>query len=285
MDSLTKALAFDETVRVVAVVTTDCVQHAIRVHDTGPTASAALGRLLTAALLLGATKKGAERLTLQIDGDGPIGSFLATTEEEGEVYAAIQHPHAERPLRADGTLDVSGVVGSGFITGIRQLGVGEPYLSAVPLATGEIGDDVAAFLADSEQIRSAVGVGVRLSPEGRCLGAGGFLVQVLGGVSALELDQIEDRLRSLTSLSRIIEEGATPKTIVEAIAGADFRILDDIPTRYRCPRDRDYFAGRLVGMDSAALNDAFAGTGLLEVICDYCRTSYEFTPEDLAQPN
>ena len=285
MDSITKALAFDETVRVVAVVTTACVEHAMRVHDTGPTAGAAFGRLLSAALLLGATKKGEESFTLQIDGDGPIGSLLVTTEEAGEVFGTIQNPHAELPLRADGTLDVPGVVGSGFITSIRRIGVGEPYLSAVPLATGEIGDDVAAFLSDSEQIQSAVGVGVRLSPEGRCLAAGGFLVQVLGGVSEMQLDQIEERLQSLSGLSKIIEDGATPRTIIEAIAGDDFRVLDESPARYRCPRDRAYFASRLVGLGGDALHDAFAGTSRLEVICDYCRTSYEFTPEDLAQTN
>ena len=285
MDLITKALAFDETVRIVAVVTTKCVEHAMRTHDTGPTAGAALGRLMAATLLLGATKKGAERLTMQIDGDGPIGSILATTEQAGEVFAAIQNPHAELPLRADGTLDVPGVVGNGFITAIRRIGVGEPYMSAVPLESGEIGDDVAAFLRDSEQVQSAVGVGVRLSPDGGCLAAGGFLIQVLGGVTDLQLDLIEKRLASLANLSTFIEEGATPRAIIEAIAGEDCRVLDESVVRYKCPRDRAYFQQRLIGLGRDALYDAFDGTGKLEVICDYCRTSYEFTPQDLTQLN
>ncbi len=282
MDSLIKALAFDDTVRVVAAVTTQTVHDAMRIHDTGPTASTALGRLLTATMLLGATKKGEERLTVQIDGQGPIGKLVATAENVGEIYGTVENPHAEKPLRADGSLDVGGVVGDGFITSIRAIGVGEPYISAVPLVTGEIGDDVAQFLADSEQIQSAVGVGVRVSPEGACVGAGGFLVQVLGGVTDAQLDMLEAKLAELNQLSKDIEAGATPTSIIETLTGGDFRVLEETPARYRCPRDRAYFSERLKGLGPDTLHEAFAGTGKLEVICEYCRTSYEYTPENLA---
>lgn len=282
MDSLIKALAFDDTVRIVAVITTETVHEAMRTHDTGPTASAALGRLLTATMLLGATKKGEERLTLQIDGDGPIGQLVATAENVGEIYGTVEHPHGEKPLRADGALDVGGAVGRGFITALRRIGVGEPYISAVPLVSGEIGDDVAAYLAESEQIQSAVGVGVRLSPEGVCVGAGGFLVQVLGGVTDDQLDVIESKLAKMKTLSTDIEAGATVTSIIETLTGGDFRVLEETPARYRCPRDRAFFNEQLKNLAPDTLNEAFGGTGKLEVICEFCRTSYEYTPEDLA---
>lgn len=282
MDSLTKALAFDDTVRIVAVVSTDLVQTAVRLHDTGPTAGTAFGRLLTATLLLGATKKGDEQLTLQVDGDGPIGTIVGTTLEAGEVYGTLSNPHAERPLRADGSIDVPGVIGDGFLTAIRRIGIGDPYMSAVRLATGEIGDDIAAYLSDSEQVNSAVGVGVRFAPDGQCIAAGGFLVQVLGGATEDQLEAIESRLSSLSKLSAEIAAGASAESIVEAIGGGDIRVLDRTPARYRCPRDRQYFVDRLAGLGRDTLYDAFAGTGRLEVVCDYCRRSYEFTPADLA---
>ena len=281
MDSVTKALAFDDTVRVVAVVSTDLVGEAVRIHDTGPTAGAAFGRLLTAALLLGATKKGDETLTLQVDGDGPVGSLIATTATAGEVYGTLTNPQAERPLRADRSLDVPGVIGKGFLTAIRRIGLGEPYMSAVPLVSGEIGEDVARFLSDSEQINSAVGVGVRFAPDGTCVAAGGFLVQVLGGATDEQLASIEGRLAGLSALSAEISAGASAESIVDSIAGDSARVLEQSPARYHCPRDRKYFAERLVGLGPDALREAFAGTGRLEVICDYTRRSYVFTPDEL----
>lgn len=280
-DSLVRALAFGENVRIVVAVTTELVGEAMRVHDTGPVAAAALGRLLTATLLLGASAKADERLTLQAQGGGPLGLVLARTAGTGRVYGTVANPHADLPARPDGKLDVGGGVGTdGNLVVVRDLGFGEPYVGMVPLATGEIGDDVAQYLSQSEQLLSAVGVGVRLATDARCLGAGGFLVQVLGGCTDEEFDAVEARISTLRELSATIEAGATAEDLLAMLA-PDARVLETIGVGYDCPLDRDYYAKRLQGLGVHPLEDLFSTHDELEVVCEFSRRAYVFRREEL----
>lgn len=282
MDQLVRALAFDDTVRVVAAVTTDTVQTAMRTHETAPTASAAIGRLLTAAALLGAGNKGNERLTLQLQGDGPFGMVLARTVEPGKVYGTIRNPGFPVPPRTDGKLDVGAGVGTqGTLMVVRDLGMREPYVGTTPIVTGEIGDEIAHYLAVSEQVQSAVGVGVLVSPDAACLGAGGFLVQILGDVSDEKLEEVETRLAGIRELSRDIEGGLDARALIDRLTGGDHRVLDVRDMAYECPLDRDYYRDRLVGLGAAALADAFGDDPELQVVCEMARVTYTYERAEL----
>jgi len=281
-DERIRALAYDDNVRIVAAVSTTVVGDAMRIHDAGPTGAAALGRLLTATALLAATNKGAERLTLQVQGGGPLGLLLARTAGEGEVYGTVGRPRAHVFPRPDGKLDVGRGVGTdGQLMVVKDLGFGEPYIGTVPLVSGEIGDDVAEYLARSEQTLSAIGVGVRLSPQATCLGAGGFLVQILGGCDEEAFDAIEARIAELRELSRDIEHGASARDLVAMLAGGTERVLESTPLAYRCPLDRAYYAGRLRSLGREALAEAFGAQPDIEVVCEFSRVAHTFTREEL----
>lgn len=277
MDRITRAIAFDDTVRITAVVTTGVVDDAMRIHGTSPTASAALGRLLTGTLLLATTVKDNVRLTLQLQGGGPFGLMLARTGGPGEVYGTMQNPGQVIPPREDGKLDVGAGVGrDGQLMVIKDLGLREPYVGATPVVSGEIGDELTLYLANSEQVQSAVGVGVLVTPDAACSGAGGFLVQVLGGASDDALDALESRLVEFKALSREIAAGASTEELIKRLSGGDHRVLDDQPVAYRCPLDRAYYLERLQSLGSDALGEAFADDPSIEVTCEFSRQTYTF---------
>ncbi len=281
MDRLVRALAFDDSVRVVAAVTTDVVQTAMDMHGTSPTASAAFGRLLTGAILMGAGNKGNERLSLQLQGDGPFGMLLARTAVPGEVYGTIRNPGVPIPGREDGKLDVGAGVGTnGTLMVVRDLGMREPYVGNTPIISGEIGDELTYYLATSEQIQSAVGVGVLVSPDAKCTGAGGFLIQILGDVAEDRLAEVEARLVEVRELSRDIEGGLDAEALIARLTGGDHRILDSRPTRYACPLDRAYYHARLQGLGEAALEGAFGDDPSIEVICEMSRNAHVYTRAD-----
>ncbi|MBU6161354.1 MAG: Hsp33 family molecular chaperone HslO [Myxococcales bacterium] len=274
------ALAFDDQVRMIACTSTGIVAEAARVHDTSPVATTALGRLLTGALLLGATHKNATRLTLQLQGKGPAGLLLARAGADGSVYGTISNPQVEVPLRDDGKLDVGGAVGrSGILQVVRDLGFGEPYVGATALVSGEIGDDLAQYLYDSEQIASAFGVGVNVTSQG-VTGAGGFLVQILGGLDEHAVWEVEHRLRSITHLSQDIEDGMTAYDLLWRLAG-DHRVLEEREPRYFCPHDRDYYRRRIAELGRATVQELFLDRDTIEVTCEFTRQTWTFDRADV----
>lgn len=276
-DALVHALAFSDTVRIVAAVTTDAVGQALEIHDTSPTGTAALGRLLTGAALMGATLKDGARVSLQLQGNGPLGMVLARSNDRGEIYGTVTHPHADVPPRADGKLDVGGAVGrQGTLMVSKDVGLREPYVGLVPLASGEIGDDLATYFADSEQVQSAVGVGVLVSAERRVTGAGGFLLQILGGADDATLDLLESRLAEVRDLSRQIEAGQTHEAMLHVLTGGDHRVLSERPLRYFCPFDRAYYASRIASLGAIAVAEAFGDRDTIEVTCEFTRQTYTF---------
>ncbi len=276
-DSLVHALAFGDTVRVVAATTAHTITEAIRRHQAMPTASAAFGRALTAALLVRSTYKGDERVTLRFDSNGPFAPLTARALPDGTVHGVIANPQAMVPPR-DGRLDVAGGVGRvGLLTVTVERPDSEPFTSTIPLASGEIGDDVAQYYQDSEQTRSAVGLGVLLAADRSVSAAGGFIVQLLGDVPDDAVAEVEARLSALPSVAGLIEGGADAVELVRRLAGDDARVLAQREIAWRCPRVREDIVARIAALGRAATDELFPDEEPVEVVCEYCCETYRIT--------
>jgi molecular chaperone Hsp33 len=282
---LLRATALDGLVRAFALDASGVVAELQRRHQTFPAATAALGRLSLGALLFGAMLKEEDHLvTLRIQGDGPGGTLLASANGRGEVRGLIGNPQPDVAQSRDGKLNVSGVVGtSGHLTVTRDLGMRHPYVGTVELVSGEVGEDLAHYLVRSEQIPSALGIGVFVQSE--TIAAGGYLVQLLPGVSDDVAAGIEATIRALPHPTRLLRDGDTPEVILERIFGdVGYELLGRTPVRFACPcsRDRAERAILLLGERPIheMLEDARA-EGRLELKCEFCTELYHFTPADL----
>ncbi|MEO6990674.1 MAG: Hsp33 family molecular chaperone HslO [Candidatus Baltobacteraceae bacterium] len=285
-DELLAARADDGSVAVVAGITTELVRDAQARHGLAPTASATLGRLLTAAALLGTGLKGRERLTLQIAADGPIGSVVAdaflVSEREIGVRGLVQHPLVDLPLNEWGKFDVAGAVGSGRLQVTRSYEVGQPYVGVVPLASGEIGEDVAAYLHDSEQIPSVVALGVLADPNG-IAAAGGAIAQVLPGADQAAISALEQRAQTVAPLTRQIVGGADPEALVASLVGAaGFRRLETYTVRFVCRCTREKVELALLGLGRDELDKMVRERESTEAVCDFCNRRYLLSSEEIA---
>jgi len=273
--TLVSASAAGDTVRALAAVTTDVVEEARRRHGTYPTATAALGRALTAGLLIGATMKDEERLSIELVGDGPLRRVMITTTGQGQVRGYVARPATHLPSKR-GKLDVAGAIGRGLLCVIRtQPWNKEPYRSIMELVSGEIGHDIAHYLVTSEQIPSAVGLGVFVNREGDVGAAGGFLVQVLSGGDARVLDRIEANVAALPPVTTLVREGASAAQVLAAVlAGLEVRAGAEQPVRFSCPCTRERVFGALLVLGRAELEDMIAREGRAEVTCEFCAERY-----------
>jgi molecular chaperone Hsp33 len=279
---LVRATAFEGKVRALAINSTDAVRELARLQATAPAATAALGRVATAALLLGSmAKKESHLVTVQVKGGGPIGTILASANGRGEVRGLVGNPRPDIPEMVDGKLNVSGAVGTtGRLTVIKDLGVREPYNSTVELVSGEIGRDFAYYFARSEQIPSAVGLGVFVDRNGEVEAAGGYLVQVLGGVSEDEAEGIEREVAALPHPTTMIRGGETPEDILGRVFGSGFAVLDRTPVRFHCPCNRDRAERALILLGPAEIDELIADRahrGHSDVSCEFCGANYRFT--------
>lgn len=282
-DKVLHALAFDDRARIIATSARDTVQTAVRTHDAEATAGAAFGRSLIAARLLQASVKKHERVTLQIQGGGPLGLLLARALPSGDVYGTVGSPHVHLPPRPDGKLDVGRAVGTdGYLMVSRDTGNGKPYSGTTELVSGEIGDDIAHYLATSEQIRSATGMGVLMGPDGEVRSAGGFLVQVLGGLTDEELTQLELRIITLSDISRDLEDGIEAEGILERLTDGNHRVIAEAPIRYHCPNDREYYRDRLLSLGREDVADIFESDEQISLTCEYTKNVYEFRRDEFA---
>jgi molecular chaperone Hsp33 len=284
---LVHATAFDGKVRALAVNTTDAVRRLARLQGTAPAATAALGRVATAALLLGATlKKDSHLVTVQVRGDGPLGTVLASANGRGEVRGLVGNPRPDVPQTRNGKLDVAGVVGAtGRLTVIKDLGLREPYNSTVELVSGEIGRDFAYYFARSEQQPSAVGLGVFVDRFGEVEAAGGYLIQILGGLDEDDVEQIEEQVGALPHPTTMIRHGETPEDILRRVFHDDYRVLGTTPTRFHCPCNRDRAERALILLGPAeidAIIETQAARGHSDVTCEFCGQNYRFTLDQLA---
>jgi molecular chaperone Hsp33 len=274
-DLLMKATAADKTVRAFAAVTTGLVETARARHATAPTASAALGRTLTAGLLLGSMLKEEERLSLQFIGNGPLRGILVDANSLGEVRGFVYHPRTHLPLRR-GKLDVGGAVGSGTLTVIRSQPWGkEPYRSVLPIVSGEIGQDVAHYLLHSEQIPSAVSLGVFVQPDETVAAAGGFVVQVMPGASEEAIAQLETNVAQAKPVSQMVREGATPREILTYIlAGFGSLVVGEQPVRFACHCSTERVFGVLVALGRKEVEELLTQEGQATVTCEFCNERY-----------
>ena len=282
-DYLVKALAYDGQVRAYAARTTETVAEAQRRHQTWPTASAALGRALTAGVMMGAMLKGDETLTIKIDGGGPIGTILIDSNAKGEVRGYVTNPHVHFELNEHGKLDVARAAGkNGMLTVVKDLGLRDFFTGQVPIISGELGEDFTYYFASSEQIPSSVGVGVLVNPDYTIRAAGGFIIQLMPGTEEQTISRIEERLKQIPPVSRMIENGLTPEQILEQLGGG-VRVLETMPVSFVCRCSRERIADALISLGPGEIQDIIDKEGQAEASCHFCNETYHFAKEELEQ--
>ncbi len=288
MDKLIHGVAAEGKIRVLSAITTKTAAEAIRRHGTSPTASAALGRMLTGASLLAATLKDFDRLTAKIDCEGPIGGIFAEVNAAGEVRGYVRNPLAEMPLKPNGKFDVSGLIGQGTFYVIRESGfdVGlhrEPYIGSVPITSGEVAEDFAFYLAKSEQIPSAVMLGVLLNNiEPFVLASGGVLVQIMPGANEHLITMIEDTIAHAPHVTSLINEGAGPEDLIKLVLGViDYEIMEERPVAFKCSCSVERAVTMVSSLGRAEVEDMLEKDKGASMTCGFCNEKYELKEDDL----
>jgi molecular chaperone Hsp33 len=283
-DYLIKALAYDGQVRAYAVRSTDTVSEAQRRHQTWRTASAALGRAMTAGVMMGAMLKGEEKLTIKIEGDGPLGHILVDSNAKGEVRGYVHSPHVDFEANEHGKLDVKRAVGtSGSLSVVKDIGLRDYFTGQVPLVSGELGEDFTYYFATSEQVPSSVGVGVLVNPDDTILAAGGFILQLMPNTEDETIAKLEKSLETIPPISKLIEAGSTPEEILEKLLGKeDIKILDKMPVRFECTCSKERFGEAIISLGKEEITDMIETDGMAEAHCHFCNEKYLFSREELA---
>ena len=283
MDQIIRATAADGFVKMAVITARDSVERARQIHGLSPTACAALGRTLCAASLLGqAMKEEDAGLTIRINGGGPIGSVVAVSDSAGNVRGYVDAPRCELPLRADGKLDVGGAVGrDGMLTVSRDLGLREPYIGSVALVSGEIAEDVTAYLLESEQVPSACALGVLVDTDRTIRAAGGFLVQLMPGADASLIDRLEENIFLMDQLTTVLDEDGERALFEQVLRGFDWHEVGSYPVAYRCPCTRERVERALTVIEPEELGEIAAEGKDVSVSCQFCDRVYVFTPREL----
>ncbi|ANU20332.1 Hsp33 family molecular chaperone [Planococcus plakortidis] len=282
-DYLVKALAYDGQIRAFAARTTETVNEAQRRHYTWPTASAALGRSMTASVMLGAMLKGEEKLTIKINGGGPLGTILVDANAKGEVRGYVSNPQTHFDLNEQGKLDVRRAVGTeGTLTVSKDIGLQHPYVGQVPIVSGELGDDFTHYIVTSEQTPSSVGVGVIVNPDNTILASGGFIIQLMPGTDETVISQLEQRLAEIPTISNMVRAGLTPEDILDEVLGKEnVKALDTMPVNFQCQCSRERIHNAIRGLGSEEIEDMIVTDGQAEAQCHFCNETYLFTKDQL----
>lgn len=281
-DYLVRGVAADGSFRIFAARTTNTVEEARTRHNCWPVAAAALGRTMTAALLLGANMKGEDILSIRVLGDGPLGAILVTANAKGQVRGYVQEPQIHLPSTPEGKLPVGAAVGKGFLHITRDLGLKEPFTGSVEIVSGEIAEDIAHYLTTSEQTPSAVSLGVLVDTDNTVIAAGGLLLQLLPGASEDVLATLEQNLSQLPHLSSLIKKGETPEDIIKrATQGIEINILESMPVGFSCQCSRERLENLLMGIGKEEVSAMLEEQGQAEINCHFCAEQYHFTKEDL----
>ncbi len=284
-DYVVRGTAANGSIRVFAATTRNTVEEARRIHNTSPTATATLGRLLTAGAMMGTAMKGErDLLTLQMKGDGPLGGMLVTADSQGHVKGYAVEPQADLPPVSPGKLNVGGLVGKGSLTVIQDVGLREPYVGRTELVSGEIADDLTYYYAQSEQVPSAVGLGVLVDTDCTVKQAGGFLLQLMPGADDDILAALEVTLNDLPHVTALLEEGATPEDILYRIVGDyGLTITEKKEVCYHCDCSRERVERALVSIGEKDLTQLIEEDKGAELHCHFCNKAYRFTEEELVR--
>ena len=261
------------------------VNRAIEYHKTTPTASATLGRLLTATSLMGCMLGEKDnKITVSLNGDGPAGRVLAVGDYYGNVKGYIQNPLVDIPKKPNGKLDVGGAVGVGTLTIIRDTGGDDSYCGSIPLVSGEIAEDIASYYANSEQIPTVCALGVLVDTDLSCRAAGGIMIQLLPYAAEDTVDQIEKNLPLMSNVSAMIEAGMTPESIMAHIMqGIEYDLFDDFTAEYKCDCEKERILDALSCFSDKELDETFADLEKIEVCCRFCDQKYYFTRDDIVK--
>lgn len=276
------ATAYNNEIRIYASVTTNLVRESVRIHDTWPTATAALGRFLTVSVMMGLMYKDDERITLQIKGDGKIGTMLVEANSKGEVKGDIFNPHVYIRHETKGKLDVGSAVGNGFLHVTKDLGMRNMFTSSSELVTGEIAEDFAHYFAISEQTPTAVSLGVLVEQEKIVRSSGGFIVQVMPDATEETLQLLEDTIHRVGPVSRWFDEGKSLEALVSALSNDTEKILDTRDLSYKCNCSKEGFMSSLSALDNEAMDELIKDDGI-EIVCHFCKKKYDITKEELIQ--
>ena len=284
-DYIIRATAANDQIRAFAAVTTEMVETAREHHNTSPVATAALGRLLTAGAMMGSMMKGEKDvLTLQIKAGGPLQGITVTADSQGNVKGYVGNPDVCIPANSKGKLDVAGAVGPGFLTVIKDMGLKEPYSGQVMLQTCEIAEDLTYYFATSEQVPSAVGLGVLMNKNNTVRQAGGFIVQLMPCAEEEVISRLEQNVQKINSVTNLLEEGHTPESLLEKVLeGFDVQINEKMDTRFRCNCSKERVAKALISIGRKELNEMIQEGKPIEMNCHFCNTNYNFTVEELKE--
>ncbi|GAA6826570.1 Hsp33 family molecular chaperone HslO [Helicobacter pylori] len=282
-DYIVKALAFDGQIRAYSALTTETVQEAQTRHYTWPTASAALGRTMTATVMMGAMLKGDQKLTVTLDGQGPIGKVIADADAKGNVRGYVTNPQTHFPLNDIGKLDVSRAVGTnGSLTVVKDVGMKDYFSGSSPIVSGEVGDDFTYYFAKSEQVPSSVGLGVLVNPDNSIKASGGFIIQVMPGAKDETITKLEDAINNMTPVSKLIDQGLSPEELLYEVLGeANVQILEELPTQFECNCGHDKFLNAIKGLGEAEINSMIEEDHGAEAECHFCRNKYEYSEAEL----
>ena len=285
-DKIVRAISSDGMVQAAAIYSRNLTERARQIHKTLPVATAALGRTLAGASMMGNALKGqGASLTLQIKGGGPLGTVLAVSDHEGNVRGYVTNPQVELPLRADGKLDVGGAVGhGGTLTVIKDLNLKEPYVGSVELLGGEIAEDLASYFVESEQIPTACGLGVLVDRDRSVLRAGGYLIQLLPGAPDGVIDRLERGIMAAGPVTNLLLENDDPESLLRRVMGDfELEILETVPVEYRCYCSRERMAAALVSLGRKQLTELAEDPNGIELTCQFCDSRQRFTPEEIRE--
>ena len=283
MDELLRAISKDGFVKFTAVDLRESVERARQIHMTLPVVTAALGRTMAAASMMGSgIKENEGSITVRINGGGPVGNIIAVADHMGNVRGYVQNPSVDLPLRQDGKLDVGGAVGTdGTLTVVRDLGFGEPVSGSVELVSGEIAQDMAQYFAESEQVPTACALGVLLERDQSVLCAGGYIAQLMPGAPEETISLLEDNVSRTGPVTDVMREYGVEKLVEMVLAGFEPEILERDSVGYRCSCSRDRVLSALGGIKRSELEQMFSQDKKIEVKCRFCGKAYTFTADDL----
>lgn len=282
-DYLIRATAADAQVRAFAVTSRNLVEEARSRHNLSPVVTAALGRLMTGACLMGSMLKGGQDvLTLQVSGDGPVQGMTVTADAKGNVKGYAQVPQAMMPPNAQGKLDVGGVIGKGYLTVIKDMGMKDPYASKVELQTGEIADDLTYYFAASEQVPSCVALGILMERNNTVKQAGGFIIQLMPFAQEEVVRKLEEKISGLKPVTTLLEEGNTPEQILSLLLGdMGLEITEKTPVQFLCGCTKERVEKVLYSLKKEDLKEMIAEGKDVELHCHFCNTDYVFTVDEL----